>query len=234
MAFRMNRRFPAGFSAHALHTLYTAVCCCLVVLLAADLSGAADQNGETAALEELLAGIREKVDSTRTVQAAFTQQRDLALFTRPIVFTGRMALRRPDQLRWENVEPIPSVLIFSGDKGMRCNEDAPPVHFELAGDPVMNMIAEQIWTWVDGRYGRLRDKYAVSLTKPNAILLIPQRGEFAGIIESVRVAFDPQSLQPEQIIIEETGGDSTTIHFTNYRLNEPVPDRLFKTCYPKQ
>lgn len=234
MALRMNRWFPAGFSVNALRTLRTAACSCLVVLLAADLSGAADQNGETAVLQKLLAGIREKVDSTRTVQADFTQQRNLALFTHPIVFTGRMALRRPDQLRWENVEPIPSVLIFSGDKGMRCNENAPPVHFELAGDPVMNMIAEQVWTWVDGRYGRLRDKYALSLTESHQLQLIPQRGEFAGIIDAVQVNFDPQSLQPEQILIQEAGGDTTTIRFTGYRLNEPVPDHLFETCYPKQ
>jgi outer membrane lipoprotein-sorting protein len=205
----------------------------LLVLFSAPLPGAAETiSPETAALERLLGDIRQKVDSTTTVQCTFAQERNLSVFAQPIMFTGKMELSRPDKLRWENLSPIPSVLIFAGDKGMRCNDDAPPVHFELEKDPIMKMVAEQIWTWVDGDYGRLRNKYDITLTGEHEIELAPRNGEFAGSITSVRVTFDGQSLQPETIRIMESEGDSTVIRFAGYRLNQPVDDRLFTTCYP--
>lgn len=189
-------------------------------------------SSETTPLDQLLSDIQKRVNTTQTVQCTFEQERNLSIFAQPILFTGKMELSRPDKLRWENLAPIPSVLIFAGDKGMRCNDDAPPVHFELEKDPMMKMVAEQIWTWVDGNYARLRSKYEITLSDKHEIKLIPQSKEFADTVTSVRVAFDSQSLQPETIHIQETEGDSTTIRFTDYRLNQPVDDTLFSACYP--
>jgi len=189
-------------------------------------------NNETTPLDLLLSEIQKRVDTTKTVQCTFGQERNLSVFAQPILFAGKMELSRPDKLRWENLTPIPSVLIFAGDKGLRCNDDAPPVHFELEKDPMMRMVAEQIWTWVDGDYAKLRSKYDITLSGEHEIKLIPQNEEFADTITSVRVTFDSQSLQPETIHIQETEGDSTTIRFANYRLNQPVNDTLFSTCYP--
>ena len=207
---------------------------CLLLALAFSSLCIADETSTTemTPLDQLLSDIQNRVDNTKTVQCTFEQERNLSVFDRPIIFTGKMELSRPDKLRWENLAPIPSVLIFDGDKGIRCNDDAPPVHFELEKDPIMKMVAEQIWIWVDGDYARMRNKYNITLTGEREIELVPQSGEFANIITSVRVTFDNQNLQPETIHILETEGDSTIIRFANYRLNQPVDDMLFTTCYP--
>jgi outer membrane lipoprotein-sorting protein len=165
------------------------------------------------------------------VQCTFEQERNLTLFTQPIYFTGKMSLSRPDKLRWENIDPIPSVMIFAGDKGIRCNDDAKPVYFELKKDPIMKMVGEQIWTWVDGNYRQLQNKYDISLTGEQEITLVPHSGEFLKTITSVTVQFDPESFQPDTIHIRETEGDSTIIRFRNYRINQPVNDILFTNCY---
>jgi outer membrane lipoprotein-sorting protein len=213
--------------------VFLSASCLLVVLFCASISITAETiSDKTTPLDQLLTDIQQKVNSTKTVQCTFEQERNLSVFDRPIVFTGKMELSRPDKLRWENLAPIPSVLIFDGDKGIRCNDDAPPVHFELEKDPIMKMVAEQIWIWVDGDYARMRNKYNITLTGEREIALVPQSGEFAGIITSVRVTFDNRSLQPETIHILEDEGDSTRIRFANYRLNQPVDDMLFTTCYP--
>ncbi|GAB4335740.1 MAG: hypothetical protein Kow0089_05600 [Desulfobulbaceae bacterium] len=185
-------------------------------------------------LDTLLAQVRERVGRTATVQCSFEQERALSVFAHPILFTGRMALRRPSRLRWENLTPIPSVLVFAGEKGFRCNDDAPPVHFELDRDPLMRMIAEQLWTWIDGDYAALRDRYEISLSGDHEIRLRPREGGFAGAIQSVTVRFSADTLQPESIVILEPGGDSTTIRFAAYRINEPVDEKLFETCAPSR
>jgi outer membrane lipoprotein-sorting protein len=187
---------------------------------------------ETTPLDRLLSDIQKRVDTTQTVQCTFEQERNLSIFSQPILFTGKMELSRPDKLRWENLTPIPSVLIFAGDKGIRCNDDALPVHFELEKDPMMKMIAEQIWTWVNGNYAQMSNKYNITLSDAHEIELVPQSGELISTITSVKVSFDSQSLQPETIHIQETEGDSTTIRFVDYRLNQSVDDTLFSACYP--
>jgi len=203
--------------------------CCLV-FLTGSLSHATESG--QAQLDQLLEKIQQRVSNTKTVQCEFEQERNLSIFAQPILFSGKMALVRPGKLRWENIDPIPSAMIFAGEKGLRCNDDAEPVHFKLEKDPVMKMVADQIWTWVDGDYAKLQNKYAISLVEDFAIRMTPSTGEFANIITSVTVKFDQQSLQPHTIHIQEAEGDSTIIRFSDYRINEPVPEELFTTCYP--
>jgi len=185
-----------------------------------------------AALQHLLNDIETQVRDTRSVQCSFEQERNLAIFAQPVIFTGRMVLSRPDRLRWENIAPIPSVLIFNGREGQRCNDDAPPVHFDLQKDPVMNMVARQIWTWVDGNYDKLQEDYNLALTGDDVLELSPKPGSAESLIAAIRITFDRHSLQPRIIRIDETGGDSTVIRFSDYQLNRDVDNALFTTCFP--
>lgn len=205
----------------------------MLILLLSPLSlAAADEKQVDSSLQQLLADVQQKVSKTKTVQCEFEQERNLSLFNQPILFKGKMSLVRPGKLRWENTDPIPSVLIFNDDRGLRCNDDAEPVRFELNNDPIMQMVADQIWTWVDGDYGRLQSRYDVSQVEDYAILLVPLTGEFADVITSITVKFSEQTLQPVIILVQEKEGDSTTIRFNDYRLNEQVSDDLFSSCYP--
>lgn len=213
---------------HFWHWLYPTI---VLFFLCVQPVDAAEQDAH-ASLEQLLQDIRQRVEATHSVRSAFEQERNLSLFTQPILFNGKMALVRPGKLRWENIEPIPSVLIFNGDGGIRCNDDAEPVRFELNKDPIMKMVAEQIWTWIDGDYMQMQDRYEISLVREMAIRLVPLSSEFADVIESVTVEFDKENLQPRTILVMETEGDSTRIRFSDYRLNETIDDTLFSVCYP--
>ena len=224
------RYFPKTL--HSFWLCQAILCLALFIVTVANSSANETETKGEASLEKLLTDIQQRVSNTITVQCGFEQERNLSVFAQPILFTGKMELVRPGKLRWENITPIPSVLIFAGDKGIRCNDDAEPVHFELEKDPIMKMVAEQIWTWVDGNYAQMKNKYDISLTKEMSLQMVPNSGQFADIIKSVTVEFDKQSLQPQTIHVLEAEGDSTTIRFTNYRLNEPVADILFSTCYP--
>lgn len=201
-----------------------------MLLISGSLCNAGESGQEQ--LDQLMTKIRQRVSNTKTVQCGFEQERNLSIFAQPILFTGKMVLERPGKLRWENISPIPSAMIFAGEKGLRCNDDAEPVRFELEKDPIMKMVADQIWTWVDGDYAKLQNKYTVTLVEDFAIRMTPSAGEFAKIITSVTVKFDQQSLQPHTIHIKETEGDSTIIRFSGYLINEPVSEALFTTCYP--
>ncbi|MDH3347694.1 MAG: outer membrane lipoprotein carrier protein LolA [Desulfobulbaceae bacterium] len=182
-------------------------------------------------LKVFLATVKQRVAQTGSVSCKFEQRRSLAVFSKPVIFHGRMAVQRPDKLRWENISPVPSVMIFSGDSGIRCNDDAEPVRFDLASDPVMKMVAEQIWTWADSAYDKLRDQYRISLTAPYVVELVPLGGQLAETVASIQVTFGSLSLQPENVLILEKEGDKTELRFYNYISGRSLDETLFTSCY---
>ncbi len=182
-------------------------------------------------LKELLFDIRQKSAALTALSCNFTQKRSLALFNKPIVFQGQLALIRPDKLRWEFVSPVPSVLIFNGDKGLRCNDTDKPVKFDLANDPVMKMVAEQLWTWLDGDYSKLEKEYAIKITGESAILVTPQKQNTSNIIKNISIAFDSENRQPKSVTILEQGGDETLITFNDYQLSPTLPNSTFTKCF---
>lgn len=190
------------------------------------------QGGETDPLDLLLEKIETRVAVTKTVQADFSQKRFLKIFIKPVTFQGKLILQRPDKLRWENISPIPSVMIFSADKGIRCNSDAAPVYFDLQTDPIMKMVAQQIWAWADSSYSRLKGQYSIQMLEPTVILLKPQEEKMAAAIESIQVRFHETTLQPEEITIFEPHNDKTVIRFSNYLLNQTIEESRFTTCFP--
>ncbi len=178
----------------------------------------------------LLDEIQARSTQVQSFSCKFTQERHLALFSKPVIFHGLLFLIRPDHLRWEFTDPIPSVLIFSGDKGMRCNDNAPPVHFDLTSDPVMRLVAEQLWTWLDSNYGKLEQMYSVKQQGDSTLVITPKEQAMADFIATITISFSNESKQPELVEIAEPGGDLTRIHFHDYNLNVALTEKLFVEC----
>jgi len=182
-------------------------------------------------LEDILEKIEANVAKTKTIQSRFKQLRFLNIFTKPVSFNGIMVLDRPDKLRWETLSPIPSVMIFNGNNGLRCNSDTKPVHFDLQNDPLMRTVSQQIWTWANSSFRKMGDQYSLNLVAPMTIELTPRNLEIKKSIDSIRIVFQNKTLQPEKIIITETKGDRTELYFSDYILNDQVSPSLFNTCY---
>lgn len=204
---------------------------CAGFFLATILLFSSAASGKNSSLDSLLDDIKEKSGALSALSCNFTQKRSLALFSKPIEFQGRLFLIRPEKLRWEFLAPVPSVLIFNGDKGMRCNKDSAPEKFVLARDPVMRMVAEQLWTWLDGDYSKLHDKYQIEKTGDSAIQVKPKNSS-SEFIQDISIVFDKVTRQPESVTIKETGGDETSISFFSYQLSPSIPDSTFTQCFP--
>jgi outer membrane lipoprotein-sorting protein len=187
-------------------------------------------SGHNDELDTLFLDIQKKSNQFQSLACKFTQERHLSLFNQPVLFSGYLAIIRPDHLRWEFTDPVPSVLIFSGNTGLRCTGKTPPVHFDLTSDPIMRMVAEQLWTWLNGNYKKLEDTYAVSLHAPSSLLIIPKDQGVATFIQSIVITFSTDSRQPEIVEITEPGGDKTIIHFHDFIFNAQLPASTFTEC----
>jgi outer membrane lipoprotein-sorting protein len=188
----------------------------------------AEDNGK---LSSFIQEIEAKAATVKTLTCTLKQERHLAIFTRPVIFRGRMALEKPDKLRWEFTSPIASVLILNGAGGIKCSGNGEPQRFNLATDPVMQMVSKQIWTWVNGSYATLQEQYRMVLLEQGPCLVLTANDpKVAKAISSVKISFNPDSLQPTTVRIQEPGGDHTVISFSDFILNQPLNQSLFTRC----
>lgn len=187
-------------------------------------------SGSTAPASSFLHQIEAAAATTHSFTCDFIQEKHLAMFQKPVMFKGSLTIVRPDKLRWEFKEPLPSALLLNGVKGMRCNGESPPQPFTLDADPIMKIVAEQLWAWLGGNYRRLAETYTMELVDTTTLRLTPKEKMIADFIANISIFFNPTTLQPATVEIKEASGDSTKLLFSHYRLNiEPVKD-FFNNC----
>ena len=181
-------------------------------------------------LDLLLQKIKSNSSKVQALSCNFSQTRHLAIFTKPVLFSGILTLSKPDKLRWEVTKPIPSVILLNDTKGMRCSANTKPFSFDLASGQKMRMVYNQFFQWLSGTYDSLHEFYDVKQLSDYRITLKPRDENFSDIIKSIEIEFEPVSLQPKWVIIRESQDDYTEIVFSNYNLSPNLKKSLFTEC----
>ncbi|MBU0673132.1 MAG: outer membrane lipoprotein carrier protein LolA [Proteobacteria bacterium] len=187
------------------------------------------QGADFSSVEQLLDAVQERSAGISSFSSRFVQTRYLSIFPQPVKFSGQLTMARPDRLRWEFLEPVPSVLLLDGRQGMKCDGDAPPRVFNLDADPVMRMVARQLLAWTSGTYRDVRENFDFDLIPGPGLGFTPKAGGAENVISRIEVIFEPETLQPLSVSINEPGGDHTLIVFAEYREITPSAT-LFNTC----
>lgn len=201
---------------------------CCIVIAPGPFSAVAEESRLD--LEDFLRRVEENSASISSFSCDFTQVRHLTIFPKPVKFSGRLSLAKPDKLRWEFVEPLPSVLVLNGKKGLKCSEGGPVREFDLDLDPVMRLVAGQLWAWTSGSYRDLKDDFDFELLPGPVLVFSPITNGAGSFISKIRVVFDPDFLQPLSVEIGEPGGDRTVISFSGYKRNIALQTTLFTEC----
>jgi outer membrane lipoprotein-sorting protein len=201
-----------------------------LALMFVSLSANAGLSIQQEELETFLKKLQVASDQISSFSSDFTQEKHLSLFAQPVLFTGKLVIVRPDRLRWQFNSPIPSVLLFNGNEGTRCNDQQAPEYFQLSSDPIMKTVAEQLWLWLGGDYNRLSSFYTLEKHGESTLVILPKDSATAEYISSVSISFDPISMQPQLVEISEPGGDLTRIVFGAIVLNAALSDAIFTQC----
>lgn len=208
----------------------TLACCILLANSPVTAATKSPTPGGDSGLAGLIAQVEKAADEVESFHCRFRQEKVLAIFQSPVIFEGELRVTRPDRLRWEFMSPVPSVLIFDGDMGMRCGEKSVPVHFDLRTDPVMKSVAQQLRLWLGGEYDHLSKMYTMEKKGDSSIVLQPKKQAVQEFIQSVVITFDNDTKQPKRVEIYEPGGDLTRLSFFGYNINPGFPDIVFKDC----
>ncbi len=184
--------------------------------------------------QELIQAVENRTRDVKTLTCSIYQVKHLKMFSRPVEFSGHLYLARPDKLRWEFTSPIPSVLVLDGHRMLRCTSRSGQVEFDMNKNPVMAAVAVQLWSWVNGMYGKLAEIYRIELNGEAGpgLTLIPIDSTIARAVSRIDISFDPGTLQAQKVEVRERGGDLTELHFSDFRFNQPLEPELFSKCTP--
>lgn len=176
--------------------------------------------------EALLADLEKNFSMIKTVQTDFKQEKALKIFKRTIHMDGRLVLENPDCMAWRIHSPIHYVLILNGEQALQWDEDSNKVQKQkTSGDPVFEEVIGQIEKWFSGEFKSLLKEYDLTVISehPPVLQFDPKQDSMVGkVIKSVTIHVRDDRTYVEKIMMEDLGGDTTSIQFVNTVLNEPV------------
>jgi len=221
---------------HTPPLLATAWLCAAAILLAAGALPAAEEAPAIATPAALaLQRLEQSFHDVKTVQAAFRQERRLAMFTRPVIIEGRISLEVPGRMAWHVEKPLRYGFVMS-DTEIRQWDEATgrAVAMPVNANPVLKVVSQQMPRWFAGQFQTLAGIYDATVVsnRPCVLAFTPRAGaapDSGGIgIQRMTVTFREDERYVQQVQIEEPGGDLTTIVFTDVRLNEPIDPRAWE------
>ena len=186
---------------------------------------------EGAGLDRLLERLERASAQVESLRAEFTQKSRIKLFRKELRSSGRLLYQRPRRVRWQYLEPDPSTLVLDGDQASVRSGDAPPQHLDLARDPALRAVFDQLALWLGG--GSLkaaRGAYALSAggsDEQPTLTLTPLPGTpSASAFARIELRFDPHLLL-RAIALREASGDEKEIAFTRMEKNVALPAAAF-------
>jgi outer membrane lipoprotein-sorting protein len=202
----------------------------LILLLMPEAGSPQDASG----LDHILVRLENNVSSIKTLSASFVQKKKMAAFSHEIVMSGRVYIRKPSTLAWHVMDPIKySVLIT--DKLIRQwdGETAEVNEISFSSNPMLGSVLEHMTVWFSGRYTSLSKDYEISMAggkgSPVVLEFTPRDGNMAGkAISRVSVGLARDERYLSWIRIVETGGDTTTIEFTDTVFDALLEEKDFE------
>ncbi len=181
-------------------------------------------------LNQLLENVEKKFSKIKTLKTLMTQEKNIALFSEPIVSTGFCIFKSPDKLRLDFIEPFKSSLIINNSQIFKYEFFQDNWQkLDIGNKEMMLLIMENITSWLKGKF-KDPDLYKICAFKNNntTILLTPKADEFKKFISSFELGLNHEMNGLEYIIINETKNNYTKIQFHNDEINNEIPDIIFE------
>ena len=185
---------------------------------------------DKAEAEAVITRLRQGVSGFTSLSCTFTQEKTLRVFSRTVSSKGRLSFRRPDALRWEYTSPVASGFVVSGGKGAHWSNAGGVFNSSpLKESREFTALSRQVSLWLTFDEDALREQYTVSVLSANpAILrLVPKSEGIRRFLGSLTLEFAADDAVAKRVHIQESGGDSTLLTFSDAVINAPLGDDLF-------
>ncbi len=165
----------------------------------------------------------------QSLRCNFIQQKEMSILAEASVSKGMMYFKAPDALRWEYTSPQTYAFIMYQGQSVLKNDKGTTAMDAQSSKMIKNMT-EMIMGMINGK-GLMDNKnfstdYSVNPTQ-TLITLIPKNSRIKMLFSSIYVYVDSKTFLAHKIIMNEKGGDSTTITFSETQKNVAIPAETF-------
>ena len=203
-----------------------------------DTARAASSGG---AVDPTLARILQAFDKaqreTGTLVASFTEKKELKLLARPVLSRGEFYYNRPNQVRWEYLDPDRKVFVITEDMYIAYY----PALKRAEEVPIKKFVGKRLFRFLGvgqsiddlGKYYEFRLSSQSDLKDTYLLVLVPRKKKLAERVAEMKIWIDTTTFLPRQLQYVESDGDSTLLAFQDIRTNVAVAASRFHLDLPK-
>jgi outer membrane lipoprotein-sorting protein len=195
-------------------------------------SGAADPM-----LGRILQAFDKAQRDTSSLVAGFTEKKQLKLLARPVLSRGEFYYNRPNQVRWEYLEPDRKVFVITEDMYLAYY----PALKRAEEVPIKKFVGKRLFRFLGlgqsidelGKYYEFRLAPQSDLKDTHLLILVPRKKKLAERVAEMKIWVDATTFLPRQLQYVESDGDSTLLAFQDIRTNVNVAASRFRLELPK-
>ncbi len=173
--------------------------------------------------------LRQAFSTVHAIKTDFVQHKKLKILSRPLVSKGRFFFQAPDNLRWEYILPLKTILLLNkGDVNRYTWLNNEYSRESGAGLESMQFVMQDISNWLSGDFESSRTFVAtIKPGSPAKIVLVPREESLAQFIQRVELTLSPTPGILKAVEIIESPQASTYIEFFNSQINLQFDKDLF-------
>jgi outer membrane lipoprotein-sorting protein len=181
---------------------------------------------------QTIAQIGQNTKLISTFRAKFKQIKTFRILKKQMILEGDIFINRaPFKLAWHIRHPILHSTLITDEQMLQYDSDSDHVKkYKYTDNPILSTIAKTYHDILLGDYSRLAAQCEISTEKDkNYIDFKPLAGsDMAQAVAKIRFLFNQDFTYLIGVVIEEPGGNSTKIDFSDIRINDVIPEKSWK------
>lgn len=163
-----------------------------------------------------------------SVKSTFVQEKTLTMLTDKIISSGEFWFKRSDKIRIEYKTPYTYLLIINGDQ-MITKDNQKESHVNTSSNKLFRQINRIIIDCVQGTILNNKDFSVKIFENQNRFLvqLTPQTKTIKEFFQTISLTLDKSDYSVSELELQEQGGDTTVMRFSNKQLNTTISDSVF-------
>jgi hypothetical protein len=159
--------------------------------------------------------IAARVHSVPVLHGAFTQERQIAGFSKPLKSEGHFVAAQASGVIWDTQTPFPGRLVITADGIRESAPDSAPVRLDAAQEPALKEINRIMLAVLQGDLNVLQEHFDFSgaIDAAGWRLVLTPRGAIAQAIGSIEVCGMEHITRVQ---IDERNGDRSEIVFSAF------------------
>jgi chaperone LolA len=187
---------------------------------------------------DLIRTIDEQQRKIQTVAARFSQKKETSFFREPLISSGLVKFKRPDQIHWTYLKPEPTEVALDGKTlWFYTPGRSQAEQYSLVRGRRVAQYLEPLTAIFQKTFGELTEAYAIAYEGLAAdqsfhFRLQPKEEKIQGFLSRVDLWIDKSSGAILRFKMLESNGDQLSLEFENLQINPPLTDDDLKVKIP--